>query len=53
MNKTKIPDQDEIEETLQNAGLIKELANFRRAIARGDKIGAVGIARRAGVLPQD
>ena len=52
MNKTKIPSQNELEVALQSAGLTEALSDFREAMARGDKITAVGIARRAGVLPQ-
>lgn len=50
MNKTKIPTVAEMEAALVASGQDEALADFRAALARGDKIGALRVARSADVL---
>lgn len=50
MNKTKIPTVAEMEAALVASGQDQALADFRAALARGDKIGALRVARSANVL---
>ena len=52
MNKTKVPNFAEIDAALEASGQAIALAEFRAAISRGDKIGAIKVARQAGILSE-
>lgn len=53
MGKTLIPSSDEIRQTLDQSGQHKALTAFDTAMAAGDKIQAIQIARKAGAIPRN
>ena len=53
MNKKRIPDSEEIKDTLRSQGDHDTLDAFEKAIASGDKIGAVQIIRKAGLVEEN
>ena len=50
MTKDYLPDAGEIARLLRAAGNLTALAAFEKALADGDKITAIRIARQAGVV---
>ncbi len=53
MSKHLVPDADSIAHALEAAGKPEARRDFEDALARGDKIAALRIARQAGVIGAD